>query len=171
MILVKFDLFVACWGPGTRLKSFLDAIRFDSTVYEPVATLKTSNRLIFYVFRPPFRPADSSIPTFLLQNDFLTKEVTPLDPSHRIRIENLHKMTCLPAPHHFSWIRSWQKRYICSKPFYLNFVMIFQPPRCSSNFLKHTNMRCRGRCDSNLAYGFSSLDCPGLGLSNGAGFF
>ena len=38
----------------------------------------------------------------LLQNDFLTKEVTPLDPSHKIRIEIPHKMTCLPAPPLFS---------------------------------------------------------------------
>ena len=39
---------------------------------------------------------------FLLQNDFLTKEVTPLDPSQQIRIEIPHKKTCLPAPHLFS---------------------------------------------------------------------
>ena len=32
-------------------------------------------------------------------------------------------------------------------------------------------MRCRGRCDTNLACGFSILDCPGLGVSNGAGLF
>ena len=83
---------------------------------------------IFTFFDRHFvRPAPQ-FQRFLLKNDFLTKEVTPLDPSHKIRIKILHKMTCLPAPHHFSWIRSWQKRCFCSKPFYLNFVMIFQPP-------------------------------------------
>ena len=48
-------------------KSFLEAIRIDSTVFEPVATLKTSNRLIFYVFRPPFCPAGSSIPALFVE--------------------------------------------------------------------------------------------------------
>ena len=47
---------------------------------------------------------------FLLQNDFLTKEVTPLDPSHKIRIEILHKMACLPAPHLFSDLQWWLER-------------------------------------------------------------
>ena len=47
---VRFGSFLASWRPGTRLKSFLEPIRFNSTVYEPVATLKTSNRVIFYVF-------------------------------------------------------------------------------------------------------------------------
>ena len=37
-----------------------------------------------------------------MQNDFLTKEVTPSDPSQQIRIEISHKMTCLPAPPLFS---------------------------------------------------------------------
>ena len=105
-ILVRFDPFLTSWGPGTRLKSFLDAIRFDSTVYEPVATLETSNCLIFYGFQPPFRPANSSILAFSVEKRFFDKEVTPLDPSHKIRIKILHKMTCLPAPHHFSWTRS-----------------------------------------------------------------
>ena len=45
-----------------------------------------------------------------MQNDFLTKEVTPLDPSHKIRIEILHKMTCLPAPHLFSDLQWWLER-------------------------------------------------------------
>ena len=49
---VRFGPFLTSWRPGTRLKSFLEAIRFFSTVYEPVATLKTSNRLIFYDFHP-----------------------------------------------------------------------------------------------------------------------
>ena len=102
MILARFGRFLASWRPGTRLKSFLEPIRFFSTVCEPVATLKTSNRVIFYFFDFRFvRPAPQFQP-FLLKNDFLTKEVTPLDPSHKIRIEIPHKMTCLPAPHHFS---------------------------------------------------------------------
>ena len=46
----------------------------------------------------------------LLQNDFLTKEVTPLDPSQQIRIEIPHKMTCLPAPHLFSDLQWWLER-------------------------------------------------------------
>ena len=67
MILVRFDPFLTSWRFGTRLKIFLDAIRFDSTVYEPVATLKTSNRLIFYVLRPLFRPTGSSIPALFVE--------------------------------------------------------------------------------------------------------
>ena len=80
MILVRFGRFLASWRPGTRLKSFLEAIRFDSTVYEPVATLKTSNRLIFYVFRPPFRPADSSILTDFLAKRFFDEGSDPVRP-------------------------------------------------------------------------------------------
>ena len=80
MILVRFDLFLTSWRPGTRLKSFLEAIRFDSTVYEPVATLKTSNRLIFYVFRPPFRPADSSILTDFVAKRFFDEGSDPVRP-------------------------------------------------------------------------------------------
>ena len=45
-----------------------------------------------------------------MQNDFLTKEVTPLDPSHKIRIEIPHKMTCLPAPHLFFDLQWWLER-------------------------------------------------------------
>ena len=47
---------------------------------------------------------------FLWQNDFLPKEVTPLDPSHKIRIEIPHQMTCLPAPPLFSDLQWWLKR-------------------------------------------------------------
>ena len=42
-----------------------------------------------------------------MQNDFLTKEVTPPDPSHKIRIKIPHKMTCLPAPPLFSDLQWW----------------------------------------------------------------
>ena len=49
-ISVRFDVFVDVLEARDCLKSFLEAIRFFSTVYEPVATLKTSNRVIFYVF-------------------------------------------------------------------------------------------------------------------------
>ena len=77
---LRLDAFLASWRPGTRLKSFLDAIRFDSTVYEPVATLKTSNRLIFYVFRPPFRPADSSILTDFVAKRFFDEGSDPVRP-------------------------------------------------------------------------------------------
>ena len=80
MILVRFGPFLTSWRPGTRLKSFLEAIRFDSTVYEPVATLKTSNRLIFYVFRPPFRPADSSIPALFVEKRFVDEGSDPVRP-------------------------------------------------------------------------------------------
>ena len=45
-----------------------------------------------------------------MQNDFLTKEVTPLDPSHKIRIEIPHKMTCLPAPPLFFDLQWWLER-------------------------------------------------------------
>ena len=77
---IRFAPFLASWRPGTRLKSFLEAIRFDSTVYEPVATLKTSNRLIFYVFRPPFRPADSSILADFLAKRFFDEGSDPVRP-------------------------------------------------------------------------------------------
>ena len=40
-----------------------------------------------------------------------------------------------------------------------------------SRFLKNLYVRCRVRCDANLACGFSIPDSPGLGVSNGAGFF
>ena len=46
----RFDPFLTSWMPRIFLKSFLEAIRFNSTVYEPVATLKISNRLNFHVF-------------------------------------------------------------------------------------------------------------------------
>ena len=77
---IVFCMFVRSWRPGTRLKSFLESIRFNSTVYEPVATLKTSNRLIFYVFRPPFRSADSSIPTFFVAKRFFDEGSDPVRP-------------------------------------------------------------------------------------------
>ena len=44
-------------------------------------------------------------------------------------------------------------------------------PNMISISLKNTIVRWRGRCDTNLACEFSILDCPGLGVSNGAGFF
>ena len=43
----------------------------------------------------------------LLQNDLLTKELTPLYPHHKIRIEIPHKTTCLPAPPLFSDLQWW----------------------------------------------------------------
>ena len=52
----------------------------DSTVYEPVATLKTSNRLIFYVFRPPFRPTGSSIPALFVEKCFFDEGSDPVRP-------------------------------------------------------------------------------------------
>ena len=79
-ILVRFDPFLTSWRPGTCLKSFLDAIRFDSTVYEPVATLETSNCLIFYVFWPPFPPTDSSILTDFVENRFFDEGSDPVRP-------------------------------------------------------------------------------------------
>ena len=72
--------FLASRRSGTRLKSFLEAIRFDSTVYEPVATLKTSNRLIFYVFRPPFCPTGSSIPALFVEKRFFDEGSDPVRP-------------------------------------------------------------------------------------------
>ena len=36
--------------------------------------------------------------------------MTPLDPSHKIRIEIPHKTTCLPAPHLFSDLQWWPER-------------------------------------------------------------
>ena len=77
---VVFCMFLRSWRPGKPCKSFLEAIRFDSTVYEPVATLKTSNRLIFYVFRPPFRPADSSILTDFVAKRFFDEGSDPVRP-------------------------------------------------------------------------------------------
>ena len=62
---VRFGPFLTSWRPGTCLKSFLEAIRFFSTVYEPVATLKTSNRLNFHDFSSPI-----ARPTFRKPNIF-----------------------------------------------------------------------------------------------------
>ena len=45
-----------------------------------MATLKTSNRLIFYVFRPPFRPADSSIPALFVEKRFFDEGSDPPRP-------------------------------------------------------------------------------------------
>ena len=75
-----FCMFLRSWRPGKPCKSFLEAIRFDSTVYEPVATLKTSNRLIFHVFRPPFRPADSPILTDFVAKRFFDEGSDPVRP-------------------------------------------------------------------------------------------
>ena len=79
-ILIRFDPFLTSWRPGTRLKSFLESIRFNSTAYEPVATLKTSNRINFYVFWPPFRPTGSSIPTLFVEKQFFDEGSDPLRP-------------------------------------------------------------------------------------------
>ena len=81
-----FGPFWASWRSGTRLKSFLGPMRFNPTLYEPVATLKTSNHLSFFIFQP-------------------------------------------------------------------RLLLRFSK--------KNTIVRCRGRCDTNLACGLSSLDCPG----------
>ena len=84
--------FLRSWRPGKPCKSFLDAIRFDSTVYEPMATLKTSNRLIFYVFRPLCRPADSAVPMFFVATRFFDEGSDPVRPipqdPHRISAQN-----------------------------------------------------------------------------------
>ena len=79
-ILVRFGPFLASRRSGTRLKSFLEAIRFFSTVCEPVATLKTSNRLIFYVFRPPCRPTGSSFLTCFVEKRFFDEGSDPVRP-------------------------------------------------------------------------------------------
>ena len=79
-IFYVFGPFFPSRRPRTRLKSFLEAIRFDSTVYEPVATLKTSNRLIFYVFWPPCRPTISSILTCFAQKRFFDEGSDPVRP-------------------------------------------------------------------------------------------
>ena len=128
MILVRFGRFLASWRPGTRLKSFLDAIRFDSTVYEPVATLKTSNRLIFYVFRPPFRPADSSILTDFVAKRFFDEGSDPVRPIPQDPHQNSAQNDVLASSPSFFLDPFVTKTLFCSKPFYLNFVMIFQPP-------------------------------------------
>ena len=77
---VRFGPFSMSWRPGTCLKSFLDAIRFFSTVYEPVATLKTSNRINFYVFWLPFLPTGSSIPTLFVEKRFFDEGSDPPRP-------------------------------------------------------------------------------------------
>ena len=85
MILVRFDPFLTSWRPGTRLKSFLDAIRFDSTVYEPVATLKTSNRLNFYDFSSRLLVQLSKSQTFFEKVDPI------LAPRPNHQVENYRK--------------------------------------------------------------------------------
>ena len=107
---VVFCLFLRSWRPGKPFKSFLEAIRFDSTVCEPVATLKTSNRLIFYVFRPPFRPADSSFPTCFVAKRFFDEGSDPPRPIPQDPHRNPHKTTCLPAPHLVSNLQWWLER-------------------------------------------------------------
>ena len=76
----------------------------------PWRPLKHQIVSIFMFFDRHFvRPA-SQFHRFLCKNDFLTKEVTPLDPSHKIRIEIPHKTTCLPAPPLFSDLQWWLER-------------------------------------------------------------
>ena len=67
----RFGPFLASWRPGTRLKSFLDATRFFSTVYEAVATLKVSNRLNFNVFLTPIARPIFRKPTFFEKVDLI----------------------------------------------------------------------------------------------------
>ena len=45
-----------------------------------MATLKTSNRVIFYVFRPPFRLTGSSIPTLFVEKRFFDEGSDPVRP-------------------------------------------------------------------------------------------
>ena len=84
--------FLRCWRPGNACTGFLEAVHFDSTAYEPVATLKTSNRLIFYVFRSPFRPAGSSILTDFVEKRFFDEGSDPVRPipqdAHRNSAQN-----------------------------------------------------------------------------------
>ena len=76
----------------------------------PWRATRLQNVLFFMFFDRRFvRPAPQ-FQRFLLQNDFLTKEVTPLDPSHKIRIEIPHKTTCLPAPPLFFDLQWWLER-------------------------------------------------------------
>ena len=82
---VRFDPFLTSWRPGTRLKSFLEAIRFFSTVYEPVATLKTSNRLNFYDFSSPITRPIFPKPAFFEKVDLI------FDPSPIHKDENDRK--------------------------------------------------------------------------------
>ena len=121
--------FFACFwdpgGPGSLAKASWRRYAWIPPYMSPWRPLKHQIVSFFMFFDRHFvRPAPQ-FQRFLLKTNFLTKEVTPLDPSHKFRIKILHKMMCLPAPHHFSWTRSWQKRCFCSKPFYLNFVMDF----------------------------------------------
>ena len=45
-----------------------------------MATLKTSNRLIFYVFQPPFHPTNSSIPALFIKKRFFNEGSDPVRP-------------------------------------------------------------------------------------------
>ena len=136
-----FCAFLRSWRPGRLCKSFLKVVRFSCAEYESAVSHPPAKCFIFHVFRPPFRPTGSSIPPLFVEKHFLTKEVTPLDPSHKIRIKILHKMMCLPATHNCSWTRSWQEPCFCSKPFYLNFVMVFQPQLLLQSSKTHITIR------------------------------
>ena len=124
-IFVRFDPFLTSWGPGTRLKSFLDAIRFDSTVYEPVATLKTSNPLIFYVLRPPLSPTGSSIPALFVEKRFFDKGSDPVRPIPQDPHQNSAQNDVLASSPSFFLDPLVTKTLFLFQTLYRNFAMDF----------------------------------------------
>ena len=68
LCLIRFGPFLTYWRLGARLKSFLEAIGFNSTVDEPVPILKTSNRLHSYDLSTPLAPTFFIKPPIFFQS-------------------------------------------------------------------------------------------------------
>ena len=111
--------------PGRCPKGFPEPVRFISTHREPVPThgdpFQPPEHLPFSKFSRTRLPR----PMFFWKNDFLMKELTPLDPSKKIRSEIPHQTTCLPAPHLRSDLQWRQKRSEHGNPILWHVVGIF----------------------------------------------
>ena len=77
---VVFCLFLRSWRSGRPCKSFLEVVRFSSTEYEPVASHPSAKCSTCCVFRPPFRPTDSSILTCFVAKRFFDEGSDPVRP-------------------------------------------------------------------------------------------
>ena len=98
---VRFGPFLASLRLGPVQKAALGRFASIPPYMSPWRPLKHQIMSIFMFFDRHFVRLAPQFQRFLSKNEFLTKKLTPLDPSHKIRIKILHKMTCLSAPHHF----------------------------------------------------------------------
>ena len=144
-----FRIFQICFtvlGPGRCPKGFPEPVRFISTHREPIPThgdpFQPPEHLPFSKFSRTRLPRPMFF-LFVWKNDFLMKELTPLDPSKKIRTGIPHQTMCLPAPHLRSDLQ-WRQQRSEFKSFPLRGCMPAVSFFCLFFYKTHTHTHTSG---------------------------